>query len=94
MALPDVPLPTGTVEIAGTAVPIKSLSRTAVVSLSDLDGDSRAAEVLIVSKGTGVTDDEARAWLDSVDADTAGTLLEAVAVLSGIRKPGAKPGEA
>lgn len=97
MTLPEIPLPTGTATVGGATVAIKSLSRAAVVSLSSLDDDTSAAEILILSKGTGVTPDEARAWRESVDADTAGALLEQIAVISGIRrpkKPDEPPGEA
>ena len=96
MTLPSVPLATGSVEVGGSSVAIRSLSRTEVVSLGQLD-DLTAAEVLIVSKGTGVTEDEARAWLDSVSAETANALLRAIAVISGIRQPvdeDEPPGEA
>jgi hypothetical protein len=94
--LPVVPLATGTVEVGGTDVVIRSLSRSAVVSLAQFGRDTTAAEVFIVSKGTGGTEDEARAWLDSTDAETAGILLKAIAALSGIAsgEPGDEPGEA
>lgn len=93
MTLPVVPLPTGTASVGGVDVPITSLSRAAVVALSDTD-DTDTAEILIISKGTGVPEAEAKAWRETVDADTADELLKAIAVISGIRKPGDKPGEA
>lgn len=92
MTLPVVPLPTGTATLGGTTVAIKSLSRAAVLSLSSLDDDAGAAEILMLTQGTGVTEDEARAWRESTDADTVGLLLEEIAVISGIRKP-RKPDE-
>jgi len=96
VTLPAVPLATGTVDVAGSPVAIRSLSRSAVIALSGFD-DTTAAEAHIVSKGTGATEDEARAWLDSVDAKTGDALLTAIAIISGIRKPRAEaesPGEA
>lgn len=83
MALPVHPLATGSVTIAGADVPIRSLSRLEVLALSDLD--TASAEVFMVARSTGSSDDEARAWLDSVDAPTAGGLLEAIGELSGLK---------
>lgn len=82
--LPSVPLGTGSVEIAGTDVPIRSLSRSEVVSLVTFADDTTAAEAFMVSKSCGLSADDARAWLDSVDASTAGELLKAIARISGI----------
>lgn len=97
MPLPTPPLPTGTVDIDGTAVPIRSLSRDEVVRLSSLD--VAEAEVLLISSGTSVTPEEATAWRKTVSAPVAHELLERIALLSGIRQPkraGAEddPGEA
>lgn len=84
MALPVPGLASGTVDIDGTAVPIRSLSRDEVVALSDLRDDTAAAEVLILSRGCSITEDEAREWRTKVDAATAGTLLAGIAALSGL----------
>lgn len=84
--LPIPPLGTSTVEIAGEQVPITSLSRDAVVSLTRFGDDTSAAEVYILSAGCGITEAEATAWRKAVDAPTAGKLLDAIAVVSGIRR--------
>jgi hypothetical protein len=76
-------------------VPIRSLSRDEVVRLSSLD--IAEAEVLLIASGTSVPDEMAIAWRKSVSAEVANGLLEAIAVLSGIRKPRKsedEPGEA
>ena len=91
MNLPTVPLPEGSVEINGEAVVIHSLTRTQVVTLIGMEGDQTAGEVFLVAKGTGATDEEAGKWLDSVDADTANKLLQAIAVLSGVGPAGKGP---
>jgi hypothetical protein len=73
------------VDIDGTAVPIKSLSRDEVLKLSRLEPDE--AEVLMISSGASIPEEEAIAWRKAVTAEMAGDLLKAIAVLSGIRKP-------
>ena len=92
MSLPIEPLATGSVTIAGESVPIASLSRADVIRLAGMGDNPEDAETLMIAHGTGVSDDEARAWRTKVDAKTAERLLDAVAVLSGIRT--AKPGKA
>jgi hypothetical protein len=84
MALPAVPLGTGTVEVGGTDVPIRSLSRTEVVSLSAFGTDTNTAEIFMLSRSCGITEDEARVWLTEVNAETAGTLLGAIGRMSGL----------
>jgi hypothetical protein len=86
MALPVPGLASGTVEIDGTAVPIRSLSRDEVVALSALRDDTAAAEVLILSRACSITEDEAREWRTKVDAETAGLLLSEIAALSGLAR--------
>lgn len=93
MPLPIAPLGTETIVIAGTSITVRSLSRDAVVRLSQLDTDQEAAEVLMLVEGTGITDDDAREWRRKVDAKTADELLEAIASVSGLRRrkgPGGK----
>ena len=86
MALPVPGLASGSVEIDGIAVPIRSLSRDEVVALSALREDTGAAEVFILSRSCAITEDEARDWRTKVDAATAGELLSAIAVLSGLER--------
>lgn len=83
--LPVVALATGSVDIDGTAVPIRSLSRDEVGVLATMAEDTAAAEAFTIAKGTGVTEAAAQEWRKSVSAKTATTLLTAIAVLSGLR---------
>lgn len=92
--LPAVPLPSGTVDVGGHAVAITSLSRADVIKLGGLGDDPDKAEILVIARGTGVTEDEAAKWRGEVDADTASVLLDAIAVISGIRRKGDDQGEA
>jgi hypothetical protein len=84
--LPIKPLATSSIDIEGVAVPIRSLSRHEVVSLTDFDGRTSEAEVFMLSRSAGVSEEEAQEWRDKVDATTAGELLDAIAVLSGIKR--------
>jgi dihydrodipicolinate synthase/N-acetylneuraminate lyase len=85
MALPVVPLPKGSVEIAGQTVEYRSLSRDEVARLSALTEDVNEAEVFTIAAATGVTTDEATEWRKSVSAATASMLLKAIAETSGLR---------
>jgi len=84
MVLPIKPLPTGSVTIEGTDVPIRSLSRSEVLRLRTFDGREDDAEPFIVAASTGVTEDEARDWLGSVDVVTGGELVGAILTLTGL----------
>lgn len=82
--LPVKPLPTGSVTIEGTDVPIRSLSRSEVVRLRTFEGNEDDAEPFIVAAGAGVTEDEARTWLGSVDVVTGGELVFSILRLTGL----------
>lgn len=84
MTLPIKPLPTGTVTIEGTDVPIHGLSRADVMRLRNFKGNEDEAEPFVIAAGTGVSEDEAREWLGSVDLITGGRLLEAIFALTGL----------
>ena len=84
MPLPVVPLDTGSVEVGGAEVPIRSLSRDEVVSLAKFGEDTSSAEVFMLARACGITEDEAREWRTAVNAETAGTLLGAIGRMSGL----------
>lgn len=84
MTLPIKPLPTGTVTIEGTDVPIRGLSRSEVLKLQTFEGNEDEAEPFVVAAGTGVSIDEARQWLGSVDLVTGGLLIVGIFKLSGL----------
>ena len=87
MALPDVPLPTGSVTIGGTDVPIRSLARSEVLRIRSFVGAEDDAEPFIVACGTGCTPEEATAWLGAVELDVGGVLVEAILALTGLLDP-------
>lgn len=82
--LPVKKLAEGSVDIDGTSVLFRSLSRDEVVSLAQFGGDTSSAEVFMLSRACSITEDEATEWRKTVDAGTAGTLLAAIAKLSGL----------
>jgi hypothetical protein len=84
MALPVVPLGTGTVVIGGETVAIKSLSRADALQLNGFKGREDEAEVFVVMCGTGCTEDEAKAFREGNDTETAGLLIDAILELSGL----------
>jgi len=84
MALPVVPLGRGTVEIGGETVEFRSLSRSQALQLNSFKGREDEAEVFILMGGTGCSEDEARAFRDGNDTETAGILIDAILILSGL----------
>lgn len=85
MQLPIVPLDTGTSDIGGTAVGIKSLSREQVARLAGFSDDVDAAEAFTIAAGTGVTIEEAAEWRKQVSAPVVSKLLADIGVISGLR---------
>lgn len=85
MALPVLPLPTATVEIAGQPVPIKALSRADVVRLTtEFRGRPVEAETFILVQGASVSGEEATSWLNSTGTEEARDLVDKILVLSNV----------
>jgi hypothetical protein len=84
MALPISPLATGEVTIAGTVVTYHSMSRSQALKLNEFRGREDEAEIFILQCGTGCTEDEAKAFRDGNDTNTAGLLIEGILVISGL----------
>lgn len=86
MTLPEVPpLPTGTVNVAGTDIPIRALSRLEVVRISDMENVE--AEPFVLSCAAGVTLAEATKWLGSVSAEVGNQVAAAILRLSAVADP-------
>ena len=88
--LPPAPQRTGSVTVAGTAVPIRSLSRAEALelrTLADQPDADRLGEILLISRGSGVSEDEAAAWWDASDAGDVQALVGAIAALSRLGGP-------
>lgn len=82
--LPAIPLPTGTVELGGQTVTFQALSRAAAVGLKVFEDHPQDAEPYIVAKGCGISEDEAREWLEATPFEDGSTLIEAIVLLSGL----------
>lgn len=87
MPLPLLPLPTTTVDIAGTPITIRSLSRGERLALVDLELDSRGLEAHLVGLATDTPAEEAKAWLAGVQSEAADALIVAVMEWSGMIAP-------
>jgi hypothetical protein len=85
MPLPNVPARTGTVNIAGTDVTIRALSRLEVLKVGGMENIE--AEPFVLAAATGVTLEEATAWLSTVDAETGGKVALAILELSAAVDP-------
>lgn len=95
MALPINPLPSSSIEIAGQSVAFRSLSRSEALKMQTFVGRVDDAEIFLLSCGTGCSEEEARAFRDGNDTVTAGLLIDAIIVLSGLtQKRGARGAEA
>lgn len=84
--LPIKPLPTDSIVINGETVQYRSLSRSEALKMNGFLGREDEAEVFVLVHGTGCTEDEAKAFRDSNDTETAGLLIDAIIVLSGLSK--------
>lgn len=91
MSLPIKPLAWDSVEIAGEKVRYRSLSRAEALRMGTFAGREDEAEVFILTCGTGCTEDEARAFRDGNDTETAGLLVDGIIILSGLTRKTAQP---
>lgn len=84
--LPVKAMPTATVDIDGTAIEVRGLSRAEALKLNTSYSEATAdeAEVFVLSHGASVDEDEAREWLQTTDTTTAGLLIDKIIELSGI----------
>lgn len=90
--LPRKALPTGTVTIEGQVIEVRGLSRAEALHFTtgftegELEDRVTRAEVFLLVKGVGVSEEEALAWRNETDADTSGPLIDKVIELSGLSK--------
>jgi hypothetical protein len=85
MPLPEIPLPSDTVEVGGTPVRFRSLSRREAMRLvTEFQHDPDAAETFVVACGCGVTTEEAEAWREATDPAEAGKLVDGIILLTGL----------
>lgn len=87
MSLPELALPSSTVDIGGVQVVIRSLTRAEAYRAKELVGDEDAAETFLIACGTDSTVEEAKAWRDATAFDAVTPLVAAILKLSGITDP-------
>ena len=84
MALPIIPLPSSTVEVNGSPVTFRSLSRSEALQLQGFRGREDEAEALILQWATGATPEEAQAFREGTMTAEAGKLVDAILIFSGL----------
>ena len=84
MSLPVGKLGTDTVQINGSVIEIRSLSMTEALGLDAFSNRKAEAPAYLIEKATGVTTEEATAFLDSHGIDDGLKLVSAILELSGL----------
>ena len=84
MTLPVGKLGTDTVQINGSAIEIRSLSMTEALGLDAFSNRKAEAPAYLIEKATGVTPEEATAFLDSHNIEDGVVLVNAILTLSGL----------
>ena len=84
MPLPNIPLASGSIELAGQTVEYRALSAAEAVKLGNLNGNQDQAGNLILAWSLGITEAEAAEWLDATPIVPATELLTAIIALSGL----------
>lgn len=82
--LPRPTLPVGSIDLAGTVVEYRSLSRSQAIQLETFRADPDGAEDWIISCGLGITQAEAHDWRDAVQLELVGPLIDAILEISGL----------
>lgn len=84
MALPRIELPTDTVNVGGEEIAVRGLSRKEVLSLSKHTADPEKADVLAVSWGCNVSEQDAEEWLDCSPSGITIEVISKIMELSGM----------
>lgn len=80
-----------TVDIDGTSVSVRGLTRAETIRLGQLYGDDpNRAETFLVASGTDITEDEAEAWRNATDAPSADLVINKIVELSAISEVNGK----
>lgn len=90
--LPKVPLTSEMVDVAGTKIEVRSLSRAEQLKLADTNGDIDAAEVKMIAMTTGFSEDEVRVWREETPGSVVGNLIDEIVRISGMLDGAPKSG--
>jgi hypothetical protein len=94
MSLPKVPLISEMVDVAGTKIEVRSLSRAEQLKLADYEGDIDGAEVKMIAMTTGFPEDEVRTWREETPGAVVGALIDEIVRISGMLDGATKSGAA
>jgi len=84
MTLPVGTLGTDTFDVDGVSVTIRSLSASQAFGLNDYLARKAEAPAYIIAHGTGASEEETKAFLDSHKLETSVQLVNAILELSGL----------
>jgi hypothetical protein len=90
MTLPVVPIPTDTVAVGDGKVEVRALSRSEVLKLGNFKEDVDAAEVFILARGTGYSEDDVIAWREQCPAGAISPVVDRIVEMSGLTEEASK----
>lgn len=90
--LPQIPLHSEMVDVGGTKIEVRSLSRAEQLKLAKLTDDVDQAEIVMIAWATGFSEDEVRVWREETPGGIVGALTEAIVDVSGMREGAGKSG--
>lgn len=84
MPLPLPTLPTSSVTIDGQEITFRALSRQEAIDLNQYQGRPDEAEVYVLMKATGCTEEEAQAFRGAGTVEQTSPLIDGILILSGL----------
>lgn len=84
--LPKVVSQTSSVDVQGTDIPIRALTRSEHMHVGKLINENKISdgEIYCLSKGTDTPLAEAKEWYENTDSDEVKKVLDAIGVLTGV----------
>lgn len=90
--LPQIPLHSQMVDVGGTKVEVRSLSRAEQLNLAKMSDDIEAAEVALIAWSTGFAEDEVKTWREDTPGGVVGFLVDEIVRISGMVEGAGKSG--
>lgn len=84
MALPKVVTPRDVVDVAGTPIEVRGLTRLEATKVHGKISDMSEFDAYLLATGCDVSEDEAREWLASVPFGVADKVVNKIISLSGL----------
>jgi hypothetical protein len=92
--LPKVPLHSEMVDVAGTKIEVRSLSRAEQLKLAQYQDDIDGAETAMIAMTTGFPEDEVRVWRQETPGSVVDELVNEIVRISGMLNGATKSGAA